>query len=109
MHIDLNEVDEAVLVQVEDKVVDESKPVANDDERKLVGKFGFLEEVFDLLRVVEVALSTNALNLTNLAGARGGLNVLEVYLGILAQVDNRAEVVIQPLRNVRTVDKSISL
>ena len=73
----------------------EVEAVADDDERELVRELGFFEEVLDFLRVVEVALAADALNFADLAGASGGLDVLEVDLTVGAQVDDRAEVVVQ--------------
>ena len=71
------------------------EPVANRDERKLVGELGFLEEVLDLFEVVEVAVTTDSLNFTDLSSPSGSLDVLEVNLRILVEADDGAEVVIQ--------------
>lgn len=98
LDVDLDEVGEAVLVQVEDEVVDKVEAVANDDEGELVGELGLLEEVLDLLGVVKVALANDALDLADLTGPRGGLDVLEVNLRVLAEVDDRAEVVVESCR-----------
>lgn len=95
LDVDLDEVGEAVLVQVQHEVVHVVEPVADDDERQLVRELGLLEEVLDLLRVVEVALAHDTLHLADLAGPGGGLDVLEVHLGVLAQVHDRAEVVVE--------------
>jgi hypothetical protein len=73
----------------------EIEPVADDDERKLVLKFGFLEEVLDFLRVVVVALSADTFDLSDLVRAGGRLDVLEVDLGVLAKVDNRSKIVVE--------------
>ena len=45
-------------------------------------------EVLDLLGVVEVAPAADTLDLTDLTGARSSLDVLEVNLGVLAEVDD---------------------
>jgi hypothetical protein len=95
LDVDLDEVGEAVLVQVKNEVVDKVETVANDDKGKLVGQLGLLEEVLDLLRVVVVALAADTLDLADLARARRRLDVLEVNLGVLADVHDRAEVVVQ--------------
>jgi len=68
--------------------------VADDDEGKLIRELRFLKEVLDLLRVVEITLSADSLNLTNLASAGSCLNVLEVHLGILTEVDDRTKVIV---------------
>jgi hypothetical protein len=88
LNIHLDEFREAILVQVEDEVMDEVETIADNDEWELIGELGFLEEVFDLLRIIEVTPSANAFDLTDLAGASGNLDVLKVNLGILAEVDN---------------------
>lgn len=54
LNVNLDEVGETVLVKVQNEIVNEVESVANDDERKLIGEFGLLEEVLDLLGVVEV-------------------------------------------------------
>jgi len=77
--------------------VDKVEAVTNNDKRELVGKFGLLEEVLDLLGVIVIALPANTLDFANLSGTRSSLNVLEVYFLILAEVDNRAKIVIQAL------------
>ena len=71
------------------------EPIADDNERELVLEFGLFEEVLDFLRVVVVALSADALNLSDLVRASGRLNVLEVDFGVLAEVDDGTEVVIE--------------
>lgn len=77
--------------------MNEVEAVADDNEGKLIGEFGFLEEVFDFLGIVEVALPADTFDFADLPCARGGLDVFEVNFRILAEVDNRAEVVIQSL------------
>ena len=42
LNIDLNVLLQVVAIQVEDQVVDKVETVADDDERQLVGEFGFL-------------------------------------------------------------------
>ena len=54
-----------------------------------------LEEVLDALRVVAVALATDALHLFDLPGFARRLDVLEVNLRILREVDDRSEEVEQ--------------
>ena len=95
MDINLDELGQAVLVQIKNQVVHKIKPIADDDERELVLEFGLLEEILDFLWVVVVALSANALDLSDLVRASGCLNVLEVDFGVLAKVDDRTEVVVE--------------
>jgi hypothetical protein len=88
LNIHLDEFREAILVQVEDEVMDEVETIVDNDEWELIGELGFLEEVFDLLQIIEVTLSANAFDLTDLTSASGSLDVLKVNLGILAEVEN---------------------
>ena len=69
--------------------------IADDYERKLVLKFGFLEEVLDFFRVVVIALPADTLDLPYLVRAGGSLDVFEVYFGVLAKIDNRTEIIVE--------------
>ena len=95
LNVNFDELGQAVLIQVENQVVHKVEPIADNDKRKLVLKFGLLEEVLDLLRIVVVALSANAFDLSDLVRAGGCLNVLEVDLGVLAKVDNRSKIIVE--------------
>jgi len=97
LNVYLDELGKTILVQIQDQVVDKVETVTNNDKRELVGKFGLLEEVLDLLGVIVIALPANALDFANLSGTSSSLNVLEVHFLILAEVDNRAKIVIQAL------------
>ena len=55
----------------------------------------YLEEIFDSLWVIAVALTADALHLFDLAGLAGSLDVLEVDLRVLAEVNNGAQEVEQ--------------
>ena len=88
LDVNLDELGQAVLVQIKNQVVHKVKPIADDDEWELVLEFGLLEEVLDFLRVVIVALSADALDLSDLVRASGRLDVLEVDFGVLAKVDD---------------------
>ena len=99
LDIDLDEFGEAVLVQIENQVVDEVEAVANNNERKLVLQFGLFEEVLDLLRVVVITFAAYPLNLANLAGPRSSLNVLEMNFRIFADVNHGAEIVVEAYYN----------
>lgn len=78
LNVNLDKVGETVLVKVENEIVDKVESVANDDERELIGEFGFLEEVLDLLRVVEVRLANDTFDFADLTSSSCGLDVLEV-------------------------------
>ena len=71
--------------------------VADDDERQLVGELGLLQEVLHALRVEAVALAADALHLFDLARLARRLDVLEVDVGLLAEVDDGAQKVEQAL------------
>ena len=98
LNINFNELGQAILVQIENEVVDKVESVANDDQGELVGQFSLLEEILDFLGVVEVAFPANALDFTYLARSSGGLDVLEVDFGVLAKIDDGPEVVIETLK-----------
>jgi hypothetical protein len=86
-----DELGKAILIQVKDEVTDKVKPIADNDERKLMRKLSLLEKVLHFLRIVVVTLSTDPFDFPNLASTSSGLNVLEVNFGILTQIDNRSE------------------
>ena len=88
LHINLDELREAILIEIEDKVMNEVKMIADNNKRELVGKLGLLEEVFNLLGVVVVAYSTDVLYFTDLAGAGGCLDILDVDLRIFTEIHN---------------------
>ena len=67
------------------------KSIANNDQRQLVGQFGFFEEVFDALRVEAVRLATYALDFFDLACFACRLYIFEVHIGLLTEVDYGAE------------------
>jgi hypothetical protein len=56
-----------------------------------------LEEVLDLLRLVDVTLPADPLDLPELTGPGGGDDVLVVDLGVLGEVDDGAEIVVESL------------
>jgi len=95
LNVNFNEAGEVVLVEVEDQIVDHVESVTDNDQRKLIRHLGFLQEVLDLLGIVVVALSANTLDLSNLTGSGGGLDVLEVDLLVLTEVDDRSKIVVK--------------
>lgn len=82
-------------MKVEDEFLDEAESIADDDERELIGELGFFEEVLDLFGVVVLRLAADAFDFADLTGSRCRLNVFEVDLGVLAEVDDRAEIVVE--------------
>ncbi len=62
-----------------------------------MGSF-YLEEVFNPLRVVAVALSTDSLHFFDLARLTGSLDVLKVNVRLLAEIHNRPKEVKQALK-----------
>jgi len=75
--------------------MNEVKTIADNNKRELVRQLGLLEEVFNLLGVVVVAFSTDVLYFTDLAGAGGCLDILEVDLRIFNKIHNRTEIAVQ--------------
>lgn len=55
----------------------------------------YLEEVFNPLWVIAVALSTDSLHFFDLSCFTGSLDVLKVYIGLLAEIHNRPKEVKQ--------------
>ena len=72
----------------------EVEAITDDDERKLICGFGFLEEILDFFWIVEVTLMADTLDFVDLTSPGGSLDILEMHLGILAQVDHRAKVIV---------------
>jgi len=98
------------VLNVEDQIVHKIEPITNDDERKLIGQFGLLEEVLHTLRVVAVTLTANSLDFLDLSGLAGGFNVFEVDFWVLTKVNNRAKEVkksLEALELLEQIDKSI--
>ena len=62
--------------------------IADNNKRELARKLGLLKEVFNLLGVVVVAFSTDALYFTDLASAGGCFDILDVDLRIFAEIHN---------------------
>lgn len=58
----------------------------------------YLEEVFDSISIVTVALTTDPLYFFDLACFARGLDVFEVDVSILAEVDDRTKEVEQPYK-----------
>lgn len=98
LNVNLNELGEPILVEVQNEVVDEIEAVADNDEGELVGQFGLLEEVLDLLWVVEVALATDTFDFPNLPRTCRSLDVLEVNLRVFTEIDDGAQIVVETWR-----------
>lgn len=73
------------------------------------GGSSYLEEVFNPLSIVAVALPADPLHLFDLARFAGGLDVLEVDVGLLAEVHDGAEEVKQALDGETTQNSAGSL
>jgi hypothetical protein len=73
--------------------MDEIVSVTDYDERELVGKFCFFEEIFNSFWCVAIRLSANPLHLLYLPGFAGSLYVLKVNLWILGEVDNSEDII----------------
>ena len=97
LHINFDELREAVLIEIKNEIMDKVEAVADDDKGKLILKLCFLQEILDLLWIVMVAFPTDTLNFTNLAGPSGSLDILKVHFWIFAEVHNRPKVVVETL------------
>jgi hypothetical protein len=75
--------------------VHEVEAVANDYEWKLICKLGLLQKILDLLGVIVIGLPTDAFDFTNLTRPCSSLDILEVDLWVIAQIDNRAKIIIE--------------
>lgn len=118
LHVDFDKLLKIVLIKVEDEVMDKAETVTNDNEWKLVAKscflyviwneypciydefqshslFCYLQESLDLFRIVVVAFTANTLYLADVSSTASSLYVFEVHKRILADVHDRAQVIIQ--------------
>ena len=66
-----------------------------------------LEEVLDAFRIVAVALPTDAFHFFDLPCLTRTLDVFEVYLGVLAEVDDGPQEVEEPWRQTNGNDTEI--
>lgn len=71
--------------------MDKVKSVTDNNQGQLIGQFGLLQEVLDTFWVVAVALTANSLHFLDLSRFTSGLDVLEVYVRILTEVNNRSQ------------------
>lgn len=67
------------------------KSVTDNNQGQLIGQFSLLQEVLDTLWVIAVALTTNSLHFLDLSRFTGSLDVLEMYIWILTEVNNRSQ------------------
>lgn len=67
------------------------KSVTDNNQGQLISQFGLLQEVLDTLWVIAVALTTNSLHFLDLSRFTGSLDVLEMYIWILTEVNNRSQ------------------
>lgn len=67
------------------------KSVTDNNQGQLIGQFGLLQKVLDTLWVIAVALTTNSLHFLDLSRFTGSLDVLEMYIWILTEVNNRSQ------------------
>jgi hypothetical protein len=74
--------------------VNEVEPLTDNYGWKLIGELRFLEEFLDFLGVIEVTLPANTLDFSDLTSSSCSLDIFEMDLRILAQVDDRTQVVV---------------
>mmetsp|Transcript_5486 Transcript_5486/g.14328 ORF Transcript_5486/g.14328 Transcript_5486/m.14328 type:complete len:1400 (-) Transcript_5486:639-4838(-) len=97
LHVSFDELLLAVLQHVLDELVHKPKAVAHIDQRPGILRFLLHEVVFDGLRVVEIALASDTLELGPLLQLARRLDVLEVDLGILGRVHDGAKIQVESL------------
>mmetsp|Transcript_104692 Transcript_104692/g.302993 ORF Transcript_104692/g.302993 Transcript_104692/m.302993 type:complete len:372 (+) Transcript_104692:2594-3709(+) len=90
-NIHLDVFHQRILVQVLRELGDEAVQVANVDERAGIRQLRLLKEVLHRHRIVDRALTTDTLHLLHVAATAGGLDVLEVNLGVCAGGQDGAE------------------
>ena len=93
------------LVEEDDKVADHVEAVADNNEGQLVGQLGLLEEVLDALGIKVLVLAADALDLAQLVGLDGRLDVLEDDFLVGAEVDDGAEEVEQALVGLEALEE----
>mmetsp|Transcript_6219 Transcript_6219/g.18530 ORF Transcript_6219/g.18530 Transcript_6219/m.18530 type:complete len:205 (+) Transcript_6219:2472-3086(+) len=93
LHVELDVLGHVVRVEEVGQVLDHVVPVADVDERPLVGQPRLLEEVAHALGVEVRVLARHALDLLQVANLGRRLDVLEVHLLVLGLREDGAEVV----------------
>ena len=96
-NVNLNVLQQTVQVQVIRKLVNEIETIADMDQRAGIGKLGILQILLDLLGDVNVRIAADTLGLLELAKLARRLDVLEMHMGVLREVDDGTEVVVQTL------------
>lgn len=81
----------------------EVETIANDDQRKLVGQFGFLQEVLHSFGVITIWFAANAFHFFDLARFACSLNVLEVDFLVLGEVYDRTEEIEQTCKKTLNI------
>ena len=71
--------------------MDEVESIAHDDQRQLIGQFGFFQEILHALGIVAVRFSADAFDLFDLTCFTGCLNVFEVHILLLTEVNDGAK------------------
>ena len=93
----LDKLEELILVEIQDEIMNEIESIANNNQGKLVRQSRFLQEILYLLRVVVITLATDPFDFGELTTSTGGLDVLEMYVGVGGEIDDTTEVVVQSL------------
>mmetsp|Transcript_27593 Transcript_27593/g.79608 ORF Transcript_27593/g.79608 Transcript_27593/m.79608 type:complete len:1497 (-) Transcript_27593:110-4600(-) len=95
--VNLNVLEQTVQVQVLRQLINKVETITDMDQRAGIGKLGILQILLHLLGDVNVRITADALGLLELPKLARRLNVLEVHVGVLREVDDGTEVVVQTL------------
>ena len=91
LHIDFDVLHQIIAIEIENEIVHEVESIADDNQRELIGQFGFLEEVLHSLGIVAVRFAANTFDFFDLTRLACGLDVFEVNIRLLTEVDDRAK------------------
>ncbi|KAI6757105.1 hypothetical protein HG531_002930 [Fusarium graminearum] len=80
--------------------MDKVEAVTDNDKRKLLRQLSFLEEILDLLRVVDGAITAQSLNLVELSHLGRGFNVLEVDIRVFRKIHDTAKIIKETLSSL---------
>mmetsp|Transcript_36899 Transcript_36899/g.63698 ORF Transcript_36899/g.63698 Transcript_36899/m.63698 type:complete len:837 (-) Transcript_36899:351-2861(-) len=105
LHVHLDVLLQVAVVEVRGQLVHEVEAVTDVDQRAGIGQLGLHQELLDGLRLIDGAVSADALHLLELLHARGGLDVLDVHQGQLREVHDGTEVVEQTLEGLEVLEQ----
>ena len=87
---------------MQNEIVDKIEPIADNDERQLVGQFLFFQKIFHFFRFVAVGFAANALDFLDLVRFYRSLDVLEMHVCFLAEIILTTTVLEKFLENIKS-------